>query len=109
MSWQRANIQAAANYMRERMTAGATDPRTRAIYEGLIEVLDPNRRTIRLQREAAVAAKQAVAVPTERDRRVMPDRRTHVERRRINLGSPGGMERRGSRDRRSGQDRRKGR
>ncbi len=109
MSWQRANIQAAANYMRERMTAGASDPRTRAIYEGLLEVLDPNRRTIRLQREAAVAAKQAVMVPTERDRRVMPDRRTHSERRTINFGSPTGVERRSGRERRSGTDRRHGR
>lgn len=109
MSWQRANIQAAASYLRERMAGGVNDPRTRAIYEGLLEVLDPNRRTIRLQREAAVAAKQAVAVPTERDRRVVPDRRAHTDRRKVNLGSPTGIERRSGRDRRSGQDRRHGR
>ena len=38
-------------YMRERMAAGATDVRTKAVYEGLLDVLDPTRRTARLQRE----------------------------------------------------------
>lgn len=109
MSWQRANVQAAASYLRERIAQGADDPRTRAVYEGLLEVLDPNRRTIRLQREAALAAKHAVAIPTTRDRRTNPDRRTHTDRRRVNLGSPTGVERRSGVDRRTGQDRRHGR
>lgn len=109
MSWQRENVQAAASYMRERIAAGADDPRTRAVYEGLLEVLDPNRRTIRLQREAAQAAKAAVTVPTTRDRRTHADRRTHTERRRSSVGSPTGVERRAGVDRRTGQDRRHGR
>ena len=109
MSWQRANIQAAATYLRERITTGAVDPRTRAVYEGLLEVLDPNRRTIRMQREAAVAAKAAVTVATGRDRRAVPERRAHSDRRVIDLGSPTGGERRTGVDRRSGRDRRHGR
>lgn len=109
MSWQRANVQAAAAYLRERIGAGANDPRTRAVYEGLLEVLDPNRRTIRLQREAALAAAAAVTVPTNRDRRATPERRTNSDRRTINYGSPTGFERRRGIDRRSGQDRRHGR
>ena len=36
MTWQQANIQAAAAYMRERIAGGATDPKTIAVYEGLI-------------------------------------------------------------------------
>ena len=63
MDWQRTNIQAAAAYLRERIAGGATDIRTRAAYEGLLEVLDPKRRTLRLQREQAEAAKASAPVP----------------------------------------------
>ncbi len=104
MSWQRANVQAAATYLRERIAAGATDSRTRAIYEGLLEVLDPTRRATRVQREMASAAKEAVAIKRDRDRRAAERRR--VERRKVNLGSPTGVERRArerrDRDRRAG-------
>lgn len=106
MTWQQANIQAAAAYLRERIAAGATDPRTKAVYEGLLDVLDPPRRAMRLQREAAQAAKAAVSVPPERDRRAQIDRRSHRDRRLVNLGPPGGVERRRNPDRRTGRDRR---
>jgi len=106
MSWQRANVQAAATYLRERIAIGATDSRTRAIYEGLLEVLDPTRRATRVQREMATAAKQAVAVKAERDRRAAERRRQ--DRRKVNQGSPTGVERR-RQDRRAGADRRAGR
>ncbi len=99
------NIQAATTYVRERMAAGADDARTRAVYEGLLEVLDPNRRTLRLQRELAESAKAAVAVQAERDRRTRERRRT--DRRKANLGNPTGVERRRI-ERRSGADRRHG-
>jgi hypothetical protein len=108
MSWQRASIQAAAAYLRERIAAGATDPRTHAVYEGLIEVLDPNRRTARVQRELAQSAKAAVAVHSERDRRAK-ERRSHVDRRKLSLGSPTGVDRRATVDRRGSSDRRHGR
>src|SRR5438093_12089796 len=81
MTWQQANIQAAAAYLRERISAGATDPRTKAVYEGLLDVLDPPRRATRIQREAAQAAKAAVAVQAERDRRAAIERRSHRDRR----------------------------
>ena len=106
MTWQQANIQAAAAYLRERMAAGAIDPRTKAVYEGLLDVLDPPRRASRLQREAAHAAKSAVAVQAERDRRAAIERRSHRDRRLVNLGAPRGAERRRTPDRRSGRDRR---
>jgi len=106
MTWQQANIQAAAAYLRERISAGATDPRTKAVYEGLLDVLDPPRRATRIQREAAQAAKAAVAVQAERDRRAALERRSLRDRRLVNLGPPGGTERRRSTDRRGGRDRR---
>ena len=55
--------------MRDRIASGADDVRTKAVYEGLLDVLDPTRRTARMQREAAESAKAAVVVQTARDRR----------------------------------------
>ena len=106
MSWQTVNIQAAAAYLRERISAGDTSARTKAIYEGLLEVLDPTRRSGRVQRELAVAAKavSAAEVQAERDRRAR-ERRRLADRRKVNLGSPTGTERRAA-DRRTGRDRR---
>ena len=106
MTWQQASIQAAAAYLRERMAAGATDPRTKAVYEGLLDVLDPPRRTARMQRESAQAAKAAVAVQVERDRRTAIDRRSRRSRRLVIRSAPQGIERRRTSDRRSGRDRR---
>ena len=107
MTWQQANIQAAAAYLRERISAGAVDPRTKAVYEGLLDILDPPRRASRLQREGALAAKAAVTVAAERDRRNRADRRGHRDRRVTDLGTPPGVaDRRRSHDRRSGRDRR---
>jgi hypothetical protein len=105
MNWQRANIQAAASYLRERISAGATDAKTKAVYEGLLDVLDPSRRATRHQRELAVSAKAAAIVKAARERRSQSDRRG-AERRKVDLGSPTGVERRSGRDRRAGRDRR---
>ena len=105
--WQRANVQAAASYLRERIAQGATDPRTASLYEGLLEVLDPARRGVRMQREMAEAAKDAVNVQVARERRRALDRRGFEDRRQVNLGSPTGIERRSGQDRRSGRDRRR--
>ena len=107
MSWQSTNIQAAAMFLRERIGAGDDSPRTKAIYEGVLEVLDPTRRTVRVQREMATAARitAAAAVKAERDRRAA-DRRRQSDRRKANLGSPTGVERRRGISRRSGEDRR---
>jgi hypothetical protein len=104
--WQRATIQSAASYLRERIAQGATDPRTKTLYEGLLEVLDPARRSVRLQREMADAAKAAVRVQTARERRTIADRRRREDRRASTLGSPTGIERRGRSDRRAGRIRR---
>ena len=101
-NWQRANIQLAASYLREVIAKGA-DPRAKAAYEALLDVLDPARRTARLQRErAAIAA--AVPVQAARERRATHERRAG-DRRKVDVGSPTGVERRRA-DRRSGRDRR---
>jgi hypothetical protein len=106
LPWQRATIQAAALYLRERISQGDSDAKTKAIYEGLLEVLDPPRRAVRLQREMAAAAKAAVVVKAAAERRASAERRRREDRRKQNLGSPTGVERRSGVDRRAGRDRR---
>jgi hypothetical protein len=108
MSWQQANIQAAASYLRESIAKGNADARAKVVYEGLLEVLDPTRRAGRLQRENAEAATAAVAGQAERDRRNHVDRRGYNNRRLVNLGPPR-VERRRGIERRTGRDRRRGR
>jgi hypothetical protein len=105
MSWQRANIQAAVTYLREQMKSASTDARAKIVYEGLLEVLEPARRTVRLQREATEAA-SAVPIAVTRDRRQRVERRDRADRRLVNLGPPGGVERRKG-DRRGGAERRR--
>ena len=103
MNWQRTNTQAAAGYLREVISKNPTDVRTKAIYEGLLDVLEPTRRAVRLQREMATAAKAAATVHRKRagrERRAAPDRRT------LKLESPTGSERRKT-QRRASRDRRK--
>jgi len=106
MSWQRANIQAAITYLRQQMKAEA-DPRVNLVCEGLLEVLEPARRTLRLQREATEMVKASVPVAVTRERRERVERRS-LDRRVVNAGPPGGIERRKSSDRRRGADRRRG-
>ncbi len=96
MNWQRTSVQTAAAYMRELIASGADDVKTKAVYEGLLDVLDPTRRTARMQRESAASAKAAVVVQTARERR------NRTERRRLALATPpGGVERRRGRERRN--------
>ena len=105
MSWQSINVQAAAGYMRERIAAGDSSARTKAIYDGLLDVLDPTRRATRVQREMASATKlaAAAAVKAERDRRAAE--RREQDRRRMNLGNPASGDRRLG-NRRAGDERR---
>lgn len=100
--WQRANIMAAANFLREQLARNPEDLRLRSLYEGLLEVLDPSRRTVRVQRELAAASAAVAHIKVERRAR---ERRTG-ERRRQTLGPQEPGERRSGVDRRSGRDRR---
>ena len=104
-NWQRANIQAAASYLREAIAKAPADGRAKVVYEGLLDVLDPSRRTARMQRERAAAA-AVVPVQAARERRATHERRM-TDRRKVNVGSPSGVERRRL-DRRTGRDRRGG-
>ncbi len=109
MNWQRANIQAAASYLREAISRGGADGRAQAVYDGLLEVLDPGRRTARLQREAAHGRRDVAtteASVNRSERRTGRERRSVGDRRHRNAGPPAGIERRKGGDRRSGRDRR---
>lgn len=107
VNWQGATILAAATYLRERIAAGDKTAHTRAIYEGLLDLMDPTRHAARVEREAAIAARTAAATAAqiERDRRAA-ERRRQPDRRKANLGPPAGVERRAG-DRRTGHDRRR--
>jgi len=101
MDWQRSNVEAAAAYFREMIEAGADDVRTRSIYEGLLDILDPTRRATLMQRADVAAVARAAA-----ERRSRVERRGHADRRLVNLGPLAGGERRSGTDRRSLPDRR---
>jgi hypothetical protein len=98
--WQRANVLAAAQYLRDVVARRPDDGKAHAVYEGLLEVLEPARRTIRQQRELSEAARLSVM---SREKRTGIDRRRD-DRRRVHLGSPGGERRKGQR--RAGRERR---
>jgi hypothetical protein len=106
MNWQRVNVQAAAAYLRDRIASGADDVRTKAVHEGLLDVLEPTRRTARIQRESAESAKAAVVVQTARERRNRIERRRGHDRRVARLAPPAGVERRAAPLRRRDKNRR---
>jgi hypothetical protein len=103
--WQRTNVIAAANYLREQLARSPDDPRLRATYEGLLDLLDPSRMVARRQREMADSAKQAASAIKQERRRAGERRRG--ERRTIDLGPAGRSERRAGRERRAGKERRR--
>jgi len=103
--WQRTNVIAAANCLREQIARTPEDMKLRAAYEGLLDLLDPSRLLVRKQRQMADAARQAATAL--RNERRTTERRARDERRKQNLGPPApGIERR-RRERRSGGDRRR--
>jgi hypothetical protein len=105
LGWQRANVVAAANCLREQIARTPEDSKLRAAYEGLLDLLEPSRMLARKQRQMADAARQA-ATALKNERRTN-ERRAGADRRRANLGPPApGVERRRS-ERRSGGDRRR--
>ena len=99
--WQRANVVAAAQFLRDVVSGAPDDQKAHTVYQGLLEVLEPARRAIRQQRELTDAARASI---TSREKRSGADRR-RTDRRRVNLAPPGGVERRRG-ERRSGRDRR---
>jgi hypothetical protein len=98
--WQRASILGALNYLKDVGRLGE-NPQAVMLATGLMEVLEPSRRTIRLQREAAQAA--AASAQSGHERRTR-ERRRNADRRKQEA-SYTGPERRAGRERRSGQRR----
>jgi hypothetical protein len=95
--WQRECILAAASFLRDRFGNPPSDPRARTVHDSLLEVLDPSRRAVRLQREMSESTRKAAAAL--RAERRAAERRA-AERRKANVGPPAGM-----RDRRIGERR----
>ena len=87
-SWQREAILKAAQLLRDRFGNPPADPQARAAHDGLLEVLDPARRTVRLQRELSEATRKAAL--TEKTERRARERRAK-DRRKANLGPPPGV------------------
>jgi hypothetical protein len=100
--WQRANVLAAAQFLREVLSRAPADSKAQLVYDGLLEVLEPARRVIRQQREVA-AARAAVPI---REQRSGADRRTGRDRRAAAPAVPATGERRKA-ERRKGDRRRR--
>lgn len=101
--WQRTNVVAAANCLREQIAGQPDDPKLRAAYEGLLDLLDPSRLLARKQREQAAAARHAAAAVKAERRRL---ERRAADRRANNLGAPAALSERRRGDRRTVKDRR---
>ncbi len=102
--WQRTNVIAAANCLREQIARTPDDPKLRAAYEGLLAVLDPSRLLARKQREQADAARHAATAVKNERRRL---ERRAAERRKMNLGPPPPNAERRRAERRLTKDRRR--
>lgn len=89
--WQRTNVVAAANALREQIGRSPDDQKLRNAYEGLLDLLDPSRLLVRKQKQMAEAARHA-ATAIKNERRAAE--RRAAERRKVNLGPPRGFERR---------------
>src|SRR3954466_4304643 len=87
--WQRANVLAAAQYLRDIVSRSPGDVKAQSVYQGLLEVLEPARRAIRQRRKLSEAARSSV---TMREKRNGAERR-RTDRRRVSLGAPPGGER----------------
>ena len=100
--WQREAILKAAAFLREKYGNPPSDPNARNAHDGLLEVLDPARRTVRLQKEMSEATRKAAL--TEKAERRARERRG-VERRKANVGPPSGVPERRKGERRAAERR----
>lgn len=100
--WQREAILKAAQLLRDRFGNPPVDAQARSAHDGLLEVLDPARRTIRLQKELSEATRKAAL--TERAERRQRERRA-AERRKVNRGPPTGVPERRKGERRTSERR----
>ena len=73
--WQREAILKAAQLLRDRFGNPPVDAQAKIAHDGLLEVLDPARRTVRLQRELSEATrKAALTAKVERRQRELLQR-----------------------------------
>lgn len=103
-AWQRDAILKAAQVLCDKFGDPPADADARLAHEGLLEVLEPARRTVRLQKEVSDATRKVVV--NETTERRLRDRRGR-DRRKVNIGPPPGIDERRHGDRRKG-DRRQG-
>ena len=90
--WQRQAVIAAASLLRARFGDEPGEARARALHDALLEVIEPQRRAQRLQREMDDTADgPAIVLRAERRAR---GRRGRTDRRVWELGPPRGRERR---------------
>ena len=101
-SWQRDAILKAAQLLRDRFGNPPVDAQAKTAHDGLLEVLDPARRTVRLQRELSEATRKAAL--TEKTERRQKERRAN-DRRKVNIGPPPGQPERRRSERRAGDRR----
>jgi hypothetical protein len=102
--WQREAVLKAAQLLRDKFGNPPSDAEVRSVHDGLLEVLDPARRTVRLQKEVGDSTRKA-ALTEQTERRVRE--RRGFDRRKVNIGPPPGIEERRKSNRRQG-DRRQG-
>lgn len=103
-AWQREAITKAVQLLRERFGNPPTDPQALSAHDGLLEVLDPARRTARLQKDLSRAARGGAF--NEKSERRAKDRR-HTDRRKVDIGPPPGISERRKGERRKGDRRNK--
>jgi hypothetical protein len=101
-NWQREAILKAAQLLRERFGSEPVDLQAMAAHDGLLEVLDPARRTERLQREMSEATRKAALA--EKNERRQRERRGS-DRRKADVGPPPRVAERRKGERRSGDRR----
>ena len=100
--WQRDAILKAAQLIRDRFGNPPIDPLAQSAHDSLLEVLDPARRTVRLQREMSEATRKA-ALTARAERRAL-DRRAN-DRRKASTNPPSGVGERRTGERRAGERR----
>ena len=101
-AWQRDAILKAAAFLREKYGNPPSDLGARIAHDSLLEVLDPARRTVRLQKELSEATRKQAQI-TRAERRARE--RRAADRRKANLGPPPGVPDRRKAERRRGERR----
>jgi hypothetical protein len=99
--WQREAILRAAEVLRDKF-GDPPDAEALTAHDGLLEVLDPARRTVRLQKELSETTRKATH--TENSERRVRERRGR-DRRKVNIGPPPGIEERRKVNRRQAERR----